>query len=191
MFQCKVLSGQWSAWALLFLFAAVAAGQTEYSGRGAGASLWVGGDYANFKAGFPIDSNTRLQGIGAFATYTRNHWLGFDANVRFFNFGGWNGQTQQDYLLGPRYTFLHSDKYHPFASFEAGMVKIQYPFGMGTGTSFALAPGGGLDYHLNRKWSVRAAYQFQILTNSPDFTDEPKFGIRPNGFIGGVSYRIF
>ena len=34
-------------------------------------------------------------------------------------------------------------------------------------------------------------YQYQILANSPNFTDEPRFGIRPSGLTAGVSWRIF
>jgi opacity protein-like surface antigen len=192
MLKLKIFRGWQVRLALAgFLAAAAAHAQTLPSGFGEGVSLWAGADYAYMQAGFPSGGNIRLQGIGAFALYNRTHWLGFEAHARFLNFGSWNGETEQNYLVGPRYTFLHSDKYHPFADFEAGFVKIQYPFSMGTGTSFAMAPGGGLDYRLNHKWAVRAAYQYQVLTNSPDFTNEPHFGIKPNGFLGGVEYRIF
>lgn len=177
------------------LFCAVAAGtvqaQTAIDGRGGAASLWVGGEYADFKAGFPKDSTVRLNGIGAFATYNLNRHYGVEAHARFLNLKSWNGETEQAYLIGPRYSFLRGEKLRPFAMFQVGVVKIQYPFQMGTGTSFAMAPGGGVEYRLGRKLSVRAAYEFQMLTNSPDFTNEPKFGIRPTGATVGISYRIF
>jgi opacity protein-like surface antigen len=79
----------------------------------------------------------------------------------------------------------------PFAAFNVGLVKIQYPFSMGTGTSFAMAPGGGVEYRLSHKWSIRGNYEYQILLNSPDFTNEPKFGIKPNGGLVGISYRLW
>jgi opacity protein-like surface antigen len=56
---------------------------------------------------------------------------------------------------------------------------------------FAVVPGGGLEYRLNRRWSVRASYEYQILPVSPNFTDEPRFGIRPNGVFAGFTYRVF
>jgi opacity protein-like surface antigen len=114
-----------------------------------------------------------------------------EAHGRFLNLNSWYGETEQDYLAGPRYTFLHSLKWHPFASFQVGLVRVQYPFSIGTGTSFAMVPGGGLDYRINQKWSLRGSYEYQFLPNSPNFTDEPKFGIKPNGVSVGVSYRLW
>jgi opacity protein-like surface antigen len=151
----------------------------------------VGAEYANLQAGFPADSTLRLSGVCAFGNYNWNHHYGVEAHVRFLNFNSWNGETEQNYLAGPRYTFLHSNKWRPFASFQVGLVKIQYPFSMGNGTSFAMAPGGGVECRLNRKWSIRGAYEYQLLTNSPNFTNEPQFGIKPNGPLVGISYQIF
>jgi opacity protein-like surface antigen len=181
----------WAALALLTVAAAQAGAQTTPDAHRGGASLWVGAEFSNMQAGFPNGSSVRLNGTGFFITYNRTHNWGLDANMRFLNLNSWNGETQQNYLIGPRYTFLRSDKLRPFASFQVGAVRIHYPFEIGTGTSFAMAPGGGLDYSLGRKWAVRGSYQFQILPNSPNFTNEPKFGIRPNGFQAGISYRLF
>jgi opacity protein-like surface antigen len=54
-----------------------------------------------------------------------------------------------------------------------------------------MSPGGGLDYQINHKWSLRGSYEYQLLSNSPSFTDEPKFGIKPNGVSVGISYRLW
>ena len=160
------------------------------SAHGPSQSLWVGGEYANLQAGFPEGSTLRLSGAGVFANYNWNHFLGMEVHARFLNFNSWNGETEQDYLAGPRYSFLNSRRWRPFASFPVGLAKIQYPFTLGSGSSFAMAPGGGLEYRLSRKWTVRAAYEYQFLTNSPNFTNEPKFGIKPNGGMAGISYRV-
>jgi opacity protein-like surface antigen len=184
--------GGWLAFAALaILFAAAPArGQSHVSAYQTGPSLWAGAEYADFQAGFPNGSSVRLEGVGGFANFNWSHAIGIEARVRFLDFNSWYGETQQDYLAGPRYTFLRNRKWRPFASFQVGMVKIQYPFGMGSGTSFAMAPGGGLEYRLSRRLAARASYEYQILPNSPDFSDEPNFGIRPNGFVAGFSYRI-
>jgi opacity protein-like surface antigen len=179
-----------ASWMIL-LAAASAFGQALPSAEGTGASLWVGGEYSNFAAGFPNGSSVRLSGVGMFANYNWNHPFGIDAHARFLNFNSWNGETQFNLLAGPRYTFLHSDKVRPFASFQAGVVHIQYPFKIGTGTSFAMVPGGGLDYRLSRRLSVRGEYEFQFLPNSPNFTNEPRFGIKPNGISVGLAYRLW
>jgi opacity protein-like surface antigen len=177
--------------AFLAAVACAAHAQTVPDGRGGAASLWAGAEYANYQAGFPEDSTVRLAGVGAFATYNLNRHYALEMHARFLNLNSWNGETEQDYLIGPRYSFLRGEKLRPFAYFQVGMVKILYPFQMGTGSSFAMAPGGGVEYRLSRKLSVRGAYELQMLTNSPDFTDEPKFGIHPTGATVGISYRIF
>lgn len=154
-------------------------------------SLWVGAEFASFKAGFPKDSTVRMEGVGITARYNWNHRYALDGQVRFLNLNSWYGETEQNYLAGPRYTFLNSNRWRPFARFEVGAVHIKYPFQMGTGTSFAMAPGGGVEYRFDRRWSAQATYEYQLLTTSPNFTDEPHFGIRPNGATVGISYRLF
>lgn len=184
---------------LLFLFGAatllfvspMVRGQATASAKGEGQALWAGVEYSNFKAGFPNNSSVRLSGIGGFADFHWTHAIGVEAHARFLNLQSWNGETEQDYLIGPRYTFLHSERWRPFASFEVGFVKIHYPFTLGDGTSFAMAPGGGLEYRLGNRWHARAAYDFQLLPNSPNFTNATKFGIHPNGASVGITYRIF
>jgi opacity protein-like surface antigen len=142
------------------------------------------------KAGFPHGSDLRLSGVGVFANFNWNHSIGVEGRARFLNFNSWYGETEQDYLAGPRYTFLHSDKWRPYASFQVGMAKVQYPFKLGSASFLAMTPGGGLEYRVGRKWSVQASYEYQILPNSPNFSNEPKFGIRPNGPQVGISYRL-
>lgn len=192
MFRKNSLGNVRAGLAIAGLFtAAVAQGQVTQSAEGAGQSFRVGAEYSNLQAGFPIDSNVRLSGVGVFGNFNWNYRYGVEAQARFLNINSWNSETEQDYLAGPRYTFLHSSKWRPFASFQVGLVRIQYPFSIGTGTSFAMAPGGGLDYQMNHKWSLRGSYEYQFLTNSPNFTDEPKFGVKPNGVSVGVSYRLW
>jgi opacity protein-like surface antigen len=189
-FRMKVMSGWRAGLAIAGLFAAAAHGQVIPSAEGAGQSLWVGAEYANLKAGFPEGSTTRLSGVGVFGNFNWNHRFGVEGRARFLNIGSWNGETEQDYLAGPRYTFLHRNKLRPYALFQVGFVKMQYPFSVGSGTFFAMAPGGGVEYRLSRKWSVRGSYEFQMLMNSPNFTNEPQYGIKPNGGIVGLSYRL-
>jgi len=190
MVRMKALGGWRAGLAIAGLFAAAAHGQVIPSAEGAGQSLWVGAEYANLQAGFPEGSTTRLSGVGVFGNFNWNHRFGVEGRVRFLNLSSWNSETEQDYLAGPRYTFLHRNKLRPFASFQVGFVKMQYPFSVGSATFFAMAPGGGVEYRLSHKWSVRGSYEFQMLMNSPNFTNEPQYGIKPNGGIVGLSYRL-
>lgn len=176
---------------LLLCFAVTLHAQTMVAGHGASASLWGGIDYSDVKAGFPVDSSTRLDGVGAFVSYSRDRHWSLDAHARFLDLKSWNGETEQNWLIGPRYSFLRGQRLRPYASFLVGAVKIHYPFAIGDGTNFALAPGGGFEYRLRPRWSLRAGYEYQRLLDSPHFSDEPHYGITPNGFTGGVAYRIF
>jgi hypothetical protein len=58
---------------------------------------------------------------------------------------------------------------------------------------------GIVDYHVSTQGytgllltsdSARAVYEYQILYNSPNFSNEPKFGVRPKGVTVGISYRL-
>jgi len=172
-------------------FSVLAYGQVAPSSFQRSQSIRLGVEYSNMEAGFPAGSNLRLSGIGAFGTFNWNHQIGLEGAVRFLHFNSYYGETEDSFLAGPRYTFLHSDKWKPFGAFELGVVKMTYPFSLGSCGCFAIAPTGGLDYRLDRKWSLRAEYQYQILPGSPNFTNEAKFDIKPNGFQMGVSYRVF
>lgn len=187
----QLVRGRQTLAVLAFLLAAAfARAQTAADAYATGPSLWAGAEFSNMQAGFPNGSSVRLQGIGGFVNYNWSHAIGLEAHVRFLSFDSWYGETQQDYLAGPRYTFLHNRKWRPFAEFQVGMVRIEYPFSLGTGASFTMAPGGGLEYQLSRRFSARATYEYQYLFNSPNFANEPQFGIRPNGFQAGFAYRI-
>ncbi|WP_420239529.1 outer membrane beta-barrel protein [Telmatobacter bradus] len=165
--------------------------QTAIDGTNGEASLWAGAEYANFKAGFPVDSNVRLGGMGVFLNYNRTRHYAVEAHMRMLNQGSWYGETQQDWLIGPRYTFLRGEKLRPYAYFLVGMVHMQYPFEMGASNSFTMAPGGGVEYRLSRNLSVRGGYEFQSLATSSNFSNEPGYSLKPNGFTMGVAYRIF
>ncbi|GGG91880.1 outer membrane beta-barrel protein [Silvibacterium dinghuense] len=167
-----------------------ACAQVAASSSGAGQSLWVGGEYTNLRAGFPYDSSYRIGGLGAYANFNWNHHLGIQGEAAWLRFQGFEGETESDYLIGPRYTFLHSPKWRPYASLEVGGVRMHYPFDIGNGSFFTLAPTGGVEYRLNTHWSTRIQYQYQYLFHSPNFTDEPQFGIRPSGVQIGVAYRL-
>ena len=154
-------------------------------------SLWGGFEFANYKAAFPYGSGLRLSGPGAFVTFNWTHHIGFEGHARFLDLNSWNGETEQDYIAGPRYTFFMSRHWRPFVTVGVGGVRIHYPFSIGTGNQFAVAPGGGLEYRITRRVSVRGVYEFQYLPNSPNFSNEPHFGMDPNGVYGGFSIRAF
>ena len=173
------------------LLAVSARGQVVPSAAGPGHSLWVGAEYSNVNASFPYQSGQRLWGIGCFADYTVRGHIGVEAEARFLRFNSYYGETEDDYLAGPRYMIRPFGRLHPYAKFLAGLGKIQYPFQIGNGTYLALAPGAGVDYRIGRRWSLRAEYEYQFWPNSPNIAFEPAHELTPSGFHAGIAFRPF
>jgi hypothetical protein len=51
-----------------------------------------------------------------------------------------------------------------------------------------------VEYRLARRWTVRADYEYQIWPSAPgaEITyPNPSHGMTPNGFSGGIAYRLF
>jgi opacity protein-like surface antigen len=176
--------------ALLFI-AAAAQAQVVPSAYGPRHSLWVGGEYSNMKASFPYQTGQRLWGIGAFADLNVTGHLGVEAEARFLRFNSFYGETEDNYLAGPRYVFGKFGKFQPCAKFLVGIGKIQYPFTIGSGAYLALAPGGGVSYRFSPRWAIRGEYEYQFWPDSPGFTNEPAHQLTPNGFNVGIAFRPF
>lgn len=174
--------------AILMTIAAQA--QVEPSAFGPHHGLWLGGEYSNIHAGFPYESNQRLSGIGAFADYHIASHLAVQAELRFLRFNSFYGETEDNYLAGPRYVVGRFGKLQPFAQCLAGIGKIQYPFQIGSGSYLAVAPGAGADYRMAGRWSISGEYEYQFWPGSPDVAGEPVHQIVPSGFHLGVAFRL-
>ena len=172
------------------LLAASAQAQVVPSGLGRHA-LWAGGEYSNFKASFPYESNYRLWGIGGFADYRLTDHIDVVAEARFLRFKGFYGENEDNYLGGAHYQIKSFGKLHAYALGLAGIAGIQYPFQIGSGRYLALVPGAGASYSIARKWSVRGEYEYQLWLNSPNIPNEPENRLTPNGFNIGIGYKIF
>jgi len=156
---------------------------------GGGKSLWAGGEYSNYQADFgPPD---RLTGLGAFVDFNWNSRFAAEAELRFLHFNGYQGEHQSNYFVGPKYTIIRYGKFRPYAKVLFGIGDIKFPYKIGSGSYFAFAPGGGLDYRLTHRIALRAEYEYQFWPSAPGIAGEPNHGIKPNGFNAGISYRIF
>jgi hypothetical protein len=153
-------------------------------------AFWVGGEYANLHASFPYQSNQRLWGIGGFADFRVTSHFGAEAEARFLRFKSFYGESEDNYLGGPRYLARNFGKLQPFAQGLFGLGKIQYPFQIGNGTYIAIAPGGGVSYRVAKRWSLRGEYEYQLWLKSPNIPNEPEHRLTPNGFHIGLSYKL-
>ncbi|HEY3707643.1 MAG TPA: outer membrane beta-barrel protein [Terracidiphilus sp.] len=180
----------WLAVLASLLFAHPAIGQAVPAGFGPAKGLWAGVEYSNMRAGFPYGSDQRLWGIGGFANYHLSGNLGVAGEARFLRFDSWNGETEDHYLAGPRYGFPRFGRVQPFAQCLLGIGRLQYPFQIGSGTYFAVAPGGEISYRLSRRWALRGLYEYQIWPGSPNAANQPQHTITPSGFHVGVAFRV-
>lgn len=175
-------------WAALAV--APAAAQVVPAGYELRHSIWAGGECSFFSASFPYQSGQHISGCGAFADARWAAHFDVEADARWLAFGGFAGSTESSYLAGPRYIFSRFGRFQPYGKFLIGAGAIHYPYQIGTGTYFTLAPGGGVNYRAARRLTIRADYEYQIWTDSPGFANEPAHSLRPNGVSVGVAYQI-
>jgi len=119
----------------------------------------------------------------------RSH-IGVAEEARFLRFNTFYGETEDNYLAGPRYSPRTFGKIEPYVQCLAGLGKIQYPFSIGNDSYLAVAPGAGVRYRLASRWLVRAEYEYQFWLNSLGFSNEPEDQITPNGLHVGLAFRL-
>ena len=169
-----------------FLLPAISLAQAAPAVRGGTPPLYAGGMYSNFHSDF---TPNRLGGIGVYVDWELFGNVGAEGEARWLRFNQQQGSHEDNYLIGPRYSRRYH-RYEPYAKFLVGLGRFEFPANYGHGGYFAYAPGGGLDYHLMRKFTVRADYEYQIWPSAPG-GGFPTHGLTPNGFSFGVAYRIF
>jgi hypothetical protein len=179
--------------AALLLSPASIFAQVASATRGGELGLSAGAEYSNFK---PDWGFSRLQGITIFADadHIFLNKLGIEGEARWLNFNKPDGQTESNYLGGPRYRLLRYHGLSLYGKFLFGAGLITYPGQIGTGSYFAYVPGGTAEYRLTHRLSVRGDYEYQFWPSAPGlvFTyPQPSNGLTPNGFSVGASYRIF
>ena len=172
---------------LMFSAAAVYA-QVAPAARGGGQPLWVGGEYSNF---VPDYGQSNLNGLGVMVDFNFMPKLGALGEARWLHWSGPGGETQSDYLAGVKYRAFKFGRLSLNAKFLLGGVWIQFPGSIGSGSYFAYAPGGFVDYRLSRKFLIRGDYEYQILPSAPNIPPYPSNGLTPHGVSVGVEYSIF
>jgi opacity protein-like surface antigen len=174
----------------LLLGSGAAFAQVAPSVRGGNSTLWVGGEFGSFNSDY--DPRSRIIGPGVTFDYNFNPKIGVIGEARWLHWNGDQSQTQSDYLAGAKYTFhYHRLSFGP--KFVLGGVWVKYPVqatGGSTGSYFAYAPGGFVEYRLSPRFSVRGGYEYQILPAAPGFVGQPSNGLTPHGFTVGVNYRL-
>lgn len=178
---------------ILFLIPLSMPAQVATATRGGGQGLSVGAEYSNFR---PDYGRGRIQGITVFADLDGLFLkkLGAEGEASWFHLDPPFGETQDHYLIGPRYQLIRYHKLSGYAKFMMGGGFVTYPNKIGSGSYFAYAPGGTVDYRLNYRWRIRVDYEYEVWPSAPGlaFTyPNPSHGLTPSGFSAGVAYHLF
>jgi Outer membrane protein beta-barrel domain len=157
--------------------------QARSTAGGPGSYLSAGGGVSAFQE----DYGQQVIG-GAVVWIDANvTWrYGLEAEARWLNYHTNEQVTETTYLGGVRVMLWKpGSRFQPYGKFLAGNGRFNFPFNYETGNYLAMAPGAGLDIHLNDRWSIRAAdFEYQLW---PQFT----YGqLKPYGVSVGLRYRI-
>jgi hypothetical protein len=137
-------------------------------------------DYTN--EGVAATGPQRLYGVGGYVDVRLSRWLQPEGEVRFLRFNEYLGIDENTYSAGLRLPLGDLRRFTPYGKILAGLGNGSFL----TGSSLVLTYGGGLDYRLNRKFTIRCAdFEYQQWPINSDIT------IRPYGVSAGVSYKVF
>lgn len=171
------------------LLSGTAWAQSPQSAVGGEQALRIGAEYSLFRPDFGPKST--IQGAGAYIDLQWNSQWAVEGEARFLRFGNYQGETETTYLIGPRYVLGPHGRIRPWAAFLVGSGEIHFPYQIGSGSFFAMAPAVGIDYRLDSHLTLRADYEYQYWPTAPGIPDEPSQGVHPNGLSAGVSWKIF
>ncbi len=190
--------------------------QAVYAGHQSHEALWAGGECSVFSSSFPYQGSSGgsnpiepiiakphpqssfpgsgIQGIfgcGLAVNFRPTFHWDADATARWLNAHGYDGTTERNLLIGPRYYIVRYHGIEPYGKFLVGDGTIHYPFSIGTDSYFTLAPGGGANFRFSEHLNIYADYEYQLWLNSPGFHNAPNHPLHPNGINIGVAYRIW
>lgn len=166
---------------LLGMCGGVVRAQARATALGPGSYVAIGGAVS----AFPSDYDGRnIVGGMVFMDVQPTFRYGFEGETRFLRYHTDEGVTQTNYLMGV-HVGIRPQRLRPYAKFLVGATRIQAPLGYAQGTFFTFVPGGGVDYMLSDRWTVRAVdLEYQVV---PQFMGSE---VRNFGISVGLSFRI-
>jgi hypothetical protein len=126
-----------------------------------------------------------MLGISGFVDADSKGSLGLEGEARWLTFHQTADVHASTYMAGPRY-FRNVRKFQPYAKVLVGFGQFNFPYNFAHGNYLVVAPGGGVDFRINRRFRVRLAdFEYQIW---PQFTYGAMSSV---GISAGIRYRIF
>jgi hypothetical protein len=171
---------------IIFVTAALSArAQVAPAAYRRGLSISAGGLASAFQPDYAGQGNAqtgpdRHYGPGAFVDVRFSRWVQIEAEGRWLHYNEYLGIDQNTYLIGPRIPIRNFHGFTPYGKFLFGMGSGSFL----TGRTSVFAYGGGVDYRLKRKLTLRAVdFEYQQWRVIPT--------IVPYGISAGISYRVF
>ena len=174
---------------LLIAGTVFASAQAVYSGSERRFSLSAGAEASAFQpdyagTGVAQTSPNRLYGMGAYVDVKFSRWIQLEAEGRWLLFNqydaGGSGNGESTYMVGPRLPIHRFGRATPYAKFLYGMGSASFL----NGNASAYVFGGGVDYRLSKKFTLRAIdFEYQEWNVGTP--------LKPYGASAGLSYKIF
>ena len=171
--------------ALLGAAALSARAQVAPAATKSGLSLSAGGLGSVFQpdyAGTYVaqTSPNRLYGVGAYFDLKFSRWVQLEGEARWLRFNQYQGINENSYLIGPKVPIHTFHGWTPYGKVLVGIGDGSFI----SGQAGALAFGGGVDYQLTHRLTLRAFdFEYQRWSVAPT--------LWPYGGSVGISYRIF
>jgi hypothetical protein len=137
---------------------------------------------------YPVaqSSSQPLFGAGAYVDVKLTRWVQFEAEGRWQRFNKYADISQDNYLIGPRFSVYRLGRSNLYAKALAGFSKMNFDSFGDHGTFTDVAFGGGVDMKLTKRVSFRAVdFEYQYWPQWGNST------ISPYGASMGISYKIF
>jgi hypothetical protein len=153
-----------------------ASAQSRESATAGRTFVWVGGGVSDYYLQY---GGSKIVGVTGFVDADTRRKLGIEAEGRWLDYRQTHNIHAETYLAGPRYHF-NVNRVQPYVKGLAGLGKFNFPYNYATGKYFVIGAGGGADYFITPRLSVRGDFEYQYW---PQFT----FGAMS---AGGVSVNL-
>lgn len=161
----------------------------------------AGGEFSLFSPDYTCSSNLpfgcgkrQALGLAGFVDLHVTPRWGGEGEARWLHWNQESVQIESNYLVGPRYRVVRYDRLSGWVKLlvGAGLITTSYypQAGSVKGSYFVYAPGGTLEYQLNRRLSLRADYEFQEWPSFVAGVPGHNHGLTPNGMSFGMSYKF-
>jgi opacity protein-like surface antigen len=139
--------------------------------------LFAGYSYVRANPNGPTLPSFNMNGGEASLAYNANSWLSGVVDFAGYRTSQLTSLEPRDfkgnmytYLFGPRISYRHLGRFTPFTQTLFGIAHATSgTYGEGNQTNFAMTVGGGFDFRLSRRISIRPIQADYLLTHFKEF----------------------